>query len=69
MREHASAMNHNQLGGPERFARQVVAFADVPEPPVRMPFGSDTVAAIKVKHASDDAIIKQWREISVSTDF
>lgn len=51
------------------FARQVVAFADVPEPPVRMPFGSDTVAAIEAKHASDVAIIKQWREISVSTDF
>jgi NAD(P)-dependent dehydrogenase (short-subunit alcohol dehydrogenase family) len=69
VREHASAMNHNQPGDPEKFARQVVAFADVTEPPVRMPFGSDTVAAIAAKHASDDAIIKQWREISVSTDF
>jgi hypothetical protein len=32
-----------------------------------MPFGCDTVAAIEAKLASDVAIIKQWREISVST--
>jgi hypothetical protein len=34
-----------------------------------MPFGSDTIAAIEAKHASDAEIIKQWREMSVSTDF
>jgi hypothetical protein len=46
-----------------------VAFADVADPPVRMPFGSDTVAAIEAKHASDAAILGKWREFSISTDF
>ncbi|MBY5837962.1 SDR family NAD(P)-dependent oxidoreductase [Rhizobium leguminosarum] len=69
VRDHASAMNHNQPGDPEKFARQVVAFADVAGPPVRMPFGSDTVAAIEAKHMSDGEIIRRWRQTSVSTDF
>ncbi|WP_200960705.1 hypothetical protein [Rhizobium sp. Root708] len=54
---------------PEKFARQVVAFADVDQPPVRIPFPSDTVAAIEAKHASDAAIINLWRNVSVSADF
>jgi len=46
-----------------------VAFSDVAQPPVRMPFGIDTVAAIESKHLSDADIIKRWRETSGSTDF
>ena len=69
VRERASSLNHNQPGDPEKFARQVVAFADVAQPPVRMPFGSDTVAAIEAKHLGDADIIRQWRDVSVSTDF
>jgi NAD(P)-dependent dehydrogenase (short-subunit alcohol dehydrogenase family) len=69
VRKHASSLNHNQPGDPEKFARQVIAFADVGEPPVRMPFGSDTIAAIEAKHLGDAEIVKRWREVSVSTDF
>jgi hypothetical protein len=69
VREHASALNRNQPGDPEKFARQVVDFAQAADPPVRMPFGRDTVAAIEAKHAADAEIIKRWREVSVSTDF
>ncbi|ABR60061.1 SDR family NAD(P)-dependent oxidoreductase [Sinorhizobium medicae] len=69
VREHASAMNHNQPGDPEKFARQLVAFADVADPPVRVPFGSDTVAAIEAKHASDAETIRKWRQVSLSTDY
>jgi hypothetical protein len=46
-----------------------VAFSDVAQPPVRMPFGSDTVAAIETKHLSDADMIKRWREASGSTYF
>ena len=69
VREHAASLNHNHPGDPEKFAGQVVAFADVDQPPVRMPFGSDTVAAIDAKHASDAVIINRWPNVSVSTDF
>ncbi|MEW5686542.1 MAG: oxidoreductase [Pseudomonadota bacterium] len=65
----ASDLNHGQPGDPDRLARVLVRFADAPNPPVRLPLGSDTVAAIAAKHASDAAILAEWRPVSVSTDF
>jgi hypothetical protein len=47
----------------------LITFVDAPNPPVRLPLGSDTVAAIEAKHASDAAILSEWRSVSVSTDF
>lgn len=69
VRNVATGLNHNQPGDPARLAKVLIDFAEVPNPPVRLPLGSDTVAAIEAKHASDAAILKQWRRISVSTDF
>ncbi|MCH8686389.1 oxidoreductase [Pedomonas mirosovicensis] len=69
VRERAASLNHGQPGDPDKLAEVLVAFADVPNPPVRLPLGSDTVAAIEAKHASDAAIIAEWRTVSVSTDF
>ena len=39
------------------------------EPPIGLPLGSDTVAAIEAKHASDAAIVAACRDTAVSTDF
>jgi NAD(P)-dependent dehydrogenase (short-subunit alcohol dehydrogenase family) len=69
VRGRATDLNHSQPGDPDKFARVVVEFADAPNPPVRLPLGSDTVAAIKAKHAADAAILEQWSDVSVSTDF
>ena len=69
VRTRAADLNHGQPGDPERLARVLVDFAEVPEPPVRLPLGSDTVAAIEAKHAADAAILAAWRSVSVSTDF
>ncbi|UIJ46293.1 oxidoreductase [Sphingomonas cannabina] len=69
VRRVASSLNHGQPGDPDKLARVLVDFADVPNPPVRLPLGSDTVAAIEAKHASDAAILAEWREVSISTDF
>lgn len=69
VRSVAVGLNHGQPGDPERLARVLVAFADAPDPPVRLPLGSDTVAAIEAKHAADAAILAAWRHLSVSTDF
>lgn len=65
----ASDLNHAQPGDPDRLAKVLVDFADAPNPPVRLPLGSDTVAAIEAKHASDAAILKEWHSVAVSTDF
>jgi NAD(P)-dependent dehydrogenase (short-subunit alcohol dehydrogenase family) len=68
-RARAANLNHEQPGDPEKLARVLVDFAEAPDPPVRLPLGSDTVAAIEAKHASDAAILAKWRAVSVSTDF
>lgn len=65
----AAGLSHNQPGDPAKLADVLIGFADAPNPPVRLPLGSDTVAAIEAKHASDAAILSNWRKISVSTDF
>lgn len=62
-------LNHGQPGDPDRLAQVLVDFADASNPPVRLPLGSDTVAAIQAKHAADGAILADWRNVSVSTDF
>jgi NAD(P)-dependent dehydrogenase (short-subunit alcohol dehydrogenase family) len=69
IRNVATGLNHNQPGDPAKLAKVLIDFAEVANPPVRLPLGSDTVAAIAAKHASDAAILDQWRSISVSTDF
>ena len=69
VRSVAVDLNHGQPGDPEKLARVLVDFANAPNPPVRLPLGSDTVAAIEAKHAADAAILAQWRAVSVSTDF
>ncbi|KVK74437.1 short-chain dehydrogenase [Burkholderia ubonensis] len=68
-RERAANLNHGQPGDPDKLAEVLVAFANAENPPVRLPLGSDTVAAIEAKHAADAAIIAEWRNVSVSTDF
>jgi NAD(P)-dependent dehydrogenase (short-subunit alcohol dehydrogenase family) len=62
-------LSHNQPGDPAKLADVLITFVDAPNPPVRLPLGSDTVAAIEAKLASDAAILSEWRSVSVSTDF
>jgi len=69
VRQVAAGLNHGQPGDPDRLAQVLVDFADAANPPVRLPLGSDTVAAIEAKHVSDAEIVAKWRAVSVSTDF
>lgn len=69
VRSVATRLNHAQPGDPTKLAEVLVGLADAPNPPVRLPLGSDTVAAIRAKHAADAAILAQWDTVSVSTDF
>jgi NAD(P)-dependent dehydrogenase (short-subunit alcohol dehydrogenase family) len=69
VRRVAADLSHNQPGDPSKLAKVLVALTDVPKPPIRLPLGSDTVAALEAKHASDAAIVAAWRDIAVSTDF
>jgi NAD(P)-dependent dehydrogenase (short-subunit alcohol dehydrogenase family) len=69
MRTVAAGANRSQPGDPAKLAETLIDFIDVPNPPVRLPLGSDTVAAIEAKNAQTAELLNQWRAVSVSTDF
>jgi len=68
-RERAKSVNHNQPGDPIKLAAAIVDLAGNPEAPLRMPFGSDTVAAIEAKNTFVASELAKWRSVSISTDF
>ena len=69
VREHAASLSHRQPGDPAKLAKAILTLAGSANPPLRMPYGSDTVAAIEAKNAFVAGELAQWREVSVSTDF
>ncbi|MGV6873244.1 oxidoreductase [Pseudochelatococcus sp. B33] len=69
MRETAGGANHNQPGNPDRLAEVIVDIAALSSPPLRLPLGSDTVTRTERRAREADALLEQWREVSVSTDF
>jgi NAD(P)-dependent dehydrogenase (short-subunit alcohol dehydrogenase family) len=69
MREFAAGHNHQQPGDPARFAKAMITLAHSDNPPLRMPFGSDTVAAIEKKNSDVAEELKAWHELALSTDF
>ena len=69
VRDRAVSVNHAQPGDPAKLAKALLTIVEAPSPPLRMPFGSDTVAAIEQKHAFVAAELARWRDLAVSTDF
>ena len=69
MRQAALSSNHKQPGDPARLAKALLQIVDDPNPPLRMPFGSDTVATIEAKNAFVAEELNNWRTLAVSTDF
>jgi NAD(P)-dependent dehydrogenase (short-subunit alcohol dehydrogenase family) len=69
MRRFAADANHAQPGDPAKFAKGMIALAHAENPPLRMPFGTDTVAKIAEKNAHVEAELAQWRALATSTDF
>jgi NAD(P)-dependent dehydrogenase (short-subunit alcohol dehydrogenase family) len=69
MRNFAAHANHAQPGDPAKLAKAMLTLVNTADPPVRMPFGSDTVARIEAKNASVSEELERWRSLSLSTDF
>jgi NAD(P)-dependent dehydrogenase (short-subunit alcohol dehydrogenase family) len=68
MRNFALTANHAQPGDPAKLARALMTIVDAAEPPLRMPFGSDTVRRIEAKNAFVAEELARWRDLAVSTD-
>jgi hypothetical protein len=68
MRDFSASANHQQPGDPMKLSRALLVLADSPNPPVRLPLGTDTVARIGEKNRSVEAELQQWLSLAVSTD-
>ncbi|QKD04180.1 oxidoreductase [Mesorhizobium loti] len=69
MRQTAIDANHNQPGNPDKLAKVIVDIGNLAEPPFRLPLGSDTVTRSERRITDAQAMLKQWRDVAVSTDF
>ena len=69
MRRFAETANHGQPGDPQKLAGAILALVDAPNPPLRLPLGSDAIERITQKNAAVASELEQWRELSLSTDF
>ncbi|KVC69077.1 oxidoreductase [Burkholderia ubonensis] len=69
VRRKAVQMNHNQPGDPAKLAAAMITLVDAPNPPLRLPLGTDTLAAIAAKNAYVAQETETWKALSASTDF
>jgi len=69
VREMAKTVSLNQPGDPVKLAKALVELTRHPHPPLRLPLGSDTIAAIEAKQAFVRDELAAWRAVAVSTDF
>ncbi|MDF2998648.1 MAG: short-chain dehydrogenase/reductase [Xanthobacteraceae bacterium] len=69
MRRFAVSANHAQPGNPAKLATALIALANAPKKPLRLPLGSDTVARIEEKNAKVAAELTEWRGLALSTDW
>jgi NAD(P)-dependent dehydrogenase (short-subunit alcohol dehydrogenase family) len=69
VRRRAVDLNHQQPGDPVRLAAAMVELANAAEPPLRLPLGSDTLAAIAEKLAYVARETETWQALARSTDF
>ena len=67
-RRSAATANHAQPGDPAKLARALMQVVNAAEPPLRMPFGSDTIRRIEAKNAFVAEELARWRALAVSTD-
>jgi NAD(P)-dependent dehydrogenase (short-subunit alcohol dehydrogenase family) len=69
IRDHAADVNHGQRGDPSKLAKAFMQLVAAPNPPTRLPLGSDTVERIESKHAYVERELAAWRSVATSTDF
>lgn len=69
MRRYAAGANHAQPGDPAKLAKAFLSLVNAPNPPRRLPLGSDTVQRLEQKNRFVETELAEWRELALSTDF
>ncbi|GAA5220859.1 SDR family NAD(P)-dependent oxidoreductase [Membranihabitans marinus] len=67
--EQFTGFDGKQLGDPKKLAEVVLQLAEMPNPPLHLPLGSDSYNAILKVRKNEKEEIKQWKALSLSTDF
>jgi NAD(P)-dependent dehydrogenase (short-subunit alcohol dehydrogenase family) len=62
-------MNGRQAGNPAKLAEVLVNVVHSPNPPLRLALGQDCVSGIRAKAESLLTNLKEWEQVSLSTDF
>lgn len=68
-RSFSEANNGLQPGDPGKLAKALLHLVSLPEPPLRIPFGSDALARLLTKNSFVAEQTERWRSLSESTDF
>jgi len=68
-RELATEVNHVQPGDPAKLAEAILVLANAPNPPRRLPLGSDTVQRIEKKNRYVSSELADWRSLALSTNY
>lgn len=68
-REISSSRHGTQAGDPERAAEAIVDLASAPNPPLRLPLGSDAVSVVENKIASLQSDLDAGRDVATSMNF
>lgn len=58
-----------QLGDPKKLAEVVLKLAEMPNPPLHLPLGSDSYHAILEVRKNEMEEMEHWKTLSLSTDF
>lgn len=66
---HFTGLDGKQLGNPEKLAKVVLQIAEMQNPPLHLPLGSDSYNAILEVRKNEKEEMEQWKVLSLSTDF
>jgi NAD(P)-dependent dehydrogenase (short-subunit alcohol dehydrogenase family) len=69
VRANRIAASGNQLGDPAKAGEAILAVIDAPNPPAHLVLGSDALRLVTHGRAAVDDEIRQWSDLSRSTDF
>ncbi|MGS2764808.1 SDR family NAD(P)-dependent oxidoreductase [Sinomicrobium sp. M5D2P9] len=67
--EQFTGFDGKQLGNPKKLAEVVLKLAEMPNPPLHLPLGSDSYNAILEVRKNEKEEMEQWKTLSLSTDF
>lgn len=67
--EQFTGFDGKQSGDPKKLAEVVLQLAEMPNPPLHLPLGSDSYHAILEVRKNEREEMEQWEKLSLSTDF